>query len=530
MGSSTIRGGNTNSGISRVVKQYLPVFSLNLCGLIAIRVWIQCNLYDRYISTDSGSITILSNLVRVFLIAILVAIVTRYGFSEKAQLRLGYASILLMTLASVLFLINAEAPDRILFYAACICAGCGIVWGGGMWICHYVRLHPGEALLYAFVSLGVSSAFGFFLGLLPEDITYLISMLMPVLSMTMYQRAQRELDKRDLRRDSDGSQDHARIVDTGKDSAYDKEPKSTFIRLIIGIVLFNLALGIARGFPTGESISLPVPFQALHQFTVLFLSLGLIWWALGKRRSIRFSTLWNISVVLIAVGILLLAFSDEALTPLGATLISASNTFAVGLLWFSTYDMARHISTPSYVILGVSWFVHILPREMGRVGIWLLEPSSTKATILIAFVLFVLAVAIAFLLNDSIPKTRPFFSEFRTKGETDLIRDKVVDHLSRREEARGLSDESTEREPGQAAPDDDTTLETNLASLGKRYYLTEREQEVVRFLAQGRSRIAIAQKLYISENTVRTYVKSVYAKLDIHSKQELIDHLEDQRC
>ena len=36
------------------------------------------------------------------------------------------------------------------------------------------------------------------------------------------------------------------------------------------------------------------------------------------------------------------------------------------------------------------------------------------------------------------------------------------------------------------------------------------------------------QKAYISENTVRTYVKNIYAKLDIHSKQELLDRLEEQ--
>lgn len=47
-------------------------------------------------------------------------------------------------------------------------------------------------------------------------------------------------------------------------------------------------------------------------------------------------------------------------------------------------------------------------------------------------------------------------------------------------------------------------------------------------LAQGRSRISIGEKLYISENTVRTYVKNIYAKLDIHSKQELLDRLEEQ--
>ncbi|MDR1326847.1 MAG: BamA/TamA family outer membrane protein, partial [Heliobacteriaceae bacterium] len=79
----------THGKLTGMVKQYLPVFSLNLCGLIAIRIWNQCNLYNRYTSTDSGSITMLSNLIRVLLIAILVVIVTRYGFSKKAQLRLG---------------------------------------------------------------------------------------------------------------------------------------------------------------------------------------------------------------------------------------------------------------------------------------------------------------------------------------------------------------------------------------------------------------------------------------------------------
>ena len=68
----------------------------------------------------------------------------------------------------------------------------------------------------------------------------------------------------------------------------------------------------------------------------------------------------------------------------------------------------------------------------------------------------------------------------------------------------------------------------HLSQLGKQYSLTERELEVVGLLAQGRSRISIGEKLYISENTVRTYVKNIYAKLDIHSKQELLDRLEEQ--
>ena len=42
-------------------------------------------------------------------------------------------------------------------------------------------------------------------------------------------------------------------------------------------------------------------------------------------------------------------------------------------------------------------------------------------------------------------------------------------------------------------------------------------------LARGNTRVSIADKLCISENTVRVHVKNIYAKLYIHSKQQLID-------
>ena len=44
-------------------------------------------------------------------------------------------------------------------------------------------------------------------------------------------------------------------------------------------------------------------------------------------------------------------------------------------------------------------------------------------------------------------------------------------------------------------------------------------------MRHGNTVAAIARRLYISENTVRGHTKSIYRKLGIHSKQELIDLL-----
>lgn len=53
--------------------------------------------------------------------------------------------------------------------------------------------------------------------------------------------------------------------------------------------------------------------------------------------------------------------------------------------------------------------------------------------------------------------------------------------------------------------------------------LTAREEEILLQLARGRSAAFIADDLVCSPATVRTHTKSIYAKLNVHSKQELID-------
>ncbi|RNL43854.1 hypothetical protein DMP08_07160 [Paraeggerthella hongkongensis] len=56
--------------------------------------------------------------------------------------------------------------------------------------------------------------------------------------------------------------------------------------------------------------------------------------------------------------------------------------------------------------------------------------------------------------------------------------------------------------------------------------LTKRERDILLVLAKGRDVPSIAKQLFISENTVRSHSKSIYRKLKIHSKQELLDLLD----
>ncbi|MCK4263415.1 MAG: response regulator transcription factor [Candidatus Aminicenantes bacterium] len=54
--------------------------------------------------------------------------------------------------------------------------------------------------------------------------------------------------------------------------------------------------------------------------------------------------------------------------------------------------------------------------------------------------------------------------------------------------------------------------------------LTPTEFQVLRLIGQGKSNDEIAEAMFISKNTVRSHIKSIYAKLDTHSRLQLALH------
>lgn len=69
----------------------------------------------------------------------------------------------------------------------------------------------------------------------------------------------------------------------------------------------------------------------------------------------------------------------------------------------------------------------------------------------------------------------------------------------------------------------ETDPEARIAALAAEHRLTPRETEVFALLSQGRSIPYIRDELIISRETAATHAKHIYAKLGVHSRQELID-------
>ena len=63
--------------------------------------------------------------------------------------------------------------------------------------------------------------------------------------------------------------------------------------------------------------------------------------------------------------------------------------------------------------------------------------------------------------------------------------------------------------------------------LAAQYDLTARETEIMGLIAQRKSRAEIEQELFLSQNTVKTHVRHLYAKLGVHSKTDVIALFEE---
>ena len=63
--------------------------------------------------------------------------------------------------------------------------------------------------------------------------------------------------------------------------------------------------------------------------------------------------------------------------------------------------------------------------------------------------------------------------------------------------------------------------------IAQTYLLTERETDILFELAKGNSAASIQEKFFISAGTVKTHIRNIYRKLDVHKRQDLLRLIEE---
>ena len=70
------------------------------------------------------------------------------------------------------------------------------------------------------------------------------------------------------------------------------------------------------------------------------------------------------------------------------------------------------------------------------------------------------------------------------------------------------------------------TMRNNAEQMGKQFLLSDREIEVLALYALGWTQKRVAEELYISPSTAHAHIKRIYAKTGLHSRQEILDFMD----
>ncbi|MNI31741.1 Transcriptional regulatory protein DevR (DosR) [compost metagenome] len=60
------------------------------------------------------------------------------------------------------------------------------------------------------------------------------------------------------------------------------------------------------------------------------------------------------------------------------------------------------------------------------------------------------------------------------------------------------------------------------------YGLTERELQVLKYISDGMANRSIAERMYLSEGTVKNFISNIYSKLNVHNRASAMKKASDE--
>lgn len=275
------------------------------------------------------------------------------------------------------------------------------------------------------------------------------------------------------------------MVDVGSDSANTSSIRP-MISISIGLLILLTCLFYwkrLRGVPQSRN-------RVLREYASVR-KLSLFWWVL--------------LVLLFFFGVFISFLPDQAI--LGGHLVVVARSSLDFFLWVLLCALVRRKDvSPTIIFLACSVFVEILSWTLSYVVIpkLFVLGSSVGAAIpsmMVTLVGFLLVAAIMIVFLRVLLRRNLF-------QEGGAVEEPVHD------EGEALQKEAAPMKRAAFSVPEEKATE---------FKLTAREIEVIGLFAQGLSLKKTASELFISVSTAQTHIKSVYKKVGIHSKDELIE-------
>lgn len=263
------------------------------------------------------------------------------------------------------------------------------------------------------------------------------------------------------------------------------------IDLIAILSLFLIVGGFMRGLVWTGTINYIPGNDAIpsHLVSILIAFIMFFPAMFFRQKELLYRYVWISFSALFFAGFFLIISFNPDWNSFGGTVLIIGRTFLGFLLWVVLVNAIRETNLSSVVVLGI-FFV-------------LIEMLS-------AFLSYVIVPAIPEVFGVS-------FSSYANLLSIGMALMLIVASFLAISPKRHTSTVDSTVVP------DSVRWETACHTISDHFGLTKREAEVMSLIAKGHSKSKIAGMLYVSSGTVQSHTKNIYRKLNIHSRQGLID-------
>lgn len=496
---------HAHSGLKGMARRYAPLWPL-IIGLAFGRAGLIVNSYGSYTSTDDGIFTdgamlFALSVLALFLIAIIVSKRTLSKHATNVIMRICIAleALVLTTMAAFDFLGIGGVEERLGLSALCTLVSSGAIY---YWLRRARGTSTTAAAVFVFVALIISEVEIYLCTLLPVFVGNLAAAVLVLVQYPciLWARKQRR--------------PHAIVSPTQANDYFGfsktmLQSKQFLVATALGIGCLSVVIGLLRGYPDGTAIAFTPTTRAAYGALTIGLSAALVVFVLKRRQHVMTIGVFVIMELLACFALVAYAAFPDMLD-IGAVFTTTLNAIMVGFTWYIVIAFMSYGWRDPYYYAIAGWLVWLGCRAVARIALLGVHDLSSNDILMSAVMGTMVLVSTQVVFVQFLNITRHNAEE---QEEQSVRRQSMLKIM-------GLDEHESLADMRQAS------MQHNAEEMGKQFMLSDREIEVMALYALGYTQKRVAEELFITQGTAHAHIKRIYAKTGLHSRQEILDYLQ----
>lgn len=492
-------------GLKGMARRYAPLWPLIL-GLAFGRAGLIVASYGSYTSTDEGIYTdgamlVALSILGVFMIAITVGkrTVGKHATNTIMRVCVALETFTLVALAACDIFDNDDILTRFLLSSLCTLVSSGAIY---YWLRRARGTSTTAAAVFVFAALIVSEVEIYLCTLMPVYAGNFVGAALVLLQYPCMLWARKQRQPHDIVSPTQAN-DYFGFSKTMLQS------KQFLAATALGIGCLSIVIGLLRGYPDGSSIAFTPPTRIAYGLLTIAISAALITLVLRRRQHVMTVGVFVVMELLACFALIAYAAFPDALS-IGAVFTTTLNALMVGFTWYIVIAFMSYGWRDPYYYAIAGWLVWLGCRAIARIALLLTHQLFSNDMLMGAVMGAMIVISTQVVFVQFLNITRLNNEEQEEQGARRQSMLKIM----------GLDEHENLASVRQAS------MQHNAEEMGKQFLLSDREIEVMALYALGYTQKRVAEELYITQGTVHAHIKRIYAKTGLHSRQEILDYLQ----